>query len=196
MIQSTANVTTGSQTKCYIRSKLTVTTPILVRTLHVLFYGWPKIVGKLSSFDNNMYFRVEATHTVSGSHNIVFSNRGTEYTCITKLLLHTFGYIEYTSFILIGYVLSPDKCIGVTTELFFESFVDGIHHKTLLSFNRSRKPVFILLRDIRFGKYKIINTFRFRIGSSQGLTIGCGKFLFSGSLYLLEIFLCQAFIAQ
>ena len=196
MIQSTANVSTRSKAKCNIGSKLTVATPILVCTLNVLFDSRPEVIGKLSAFNNHMYFRIETAHSVSRSHNIIFGYRSTEHTGITKLLLHPLGDIEYASFIFIGHVLSPDKGIRIAAKLLFERFINGVHHETLLTFDRPRKSVFILLRNIRFGKDKVINALRNRIGCSQRFTIGGSQFFLGGSFYLLEVLFGQALVAQ
>lgn len=88
-------------------------------TFYILFYGRPEIVSKFRPFYHDMDFRVKAAHSVSCTHNIIFRNRCAEYTCITKLLLHTFSHIKHTAFFLVCYILSPDKRIGVMTEFGF-----------------------------------------------------------------------------
>ena len=143
-----------------------------------------------------MYFRIETAHSVGRSHNIIFGYRSTEHTGITELLLHPLGDIEYASFIFIGHVLSPDKGIRIAAKLLFERFINGVHHETLLTFDRPRKSVFILLRNIRFGKDKVINALRNRIGCSQRFTIGGSQFFLGGSFYLLEVLFGQALVAQ
>ena len=139
-------------------------------TFYILFYGRPEIVSKFRPFYHDMDFRVKAAHSVSCTHNIIFRNRCAEYTCITKLLLHTFSHIKHTAFFLVCYILSPDKRIGVMTEFSFQRFVNGVHHKSFLSFCLM-DTFFILLRLIRFGYHKVIDTLGIRIGSRQGLSI-------------------------
>ena len=195
MIKSSANITTGSQTQGDVRSKLSIATPIFMRTFHILFDSRPKIIGKLRSFYHNMNLGIKATHSISCTYNIIFSYRGTEHTCFPKFLLHTFRYIKHTAFFLIGNILPPDKRIGIMTKFRFQCFVNRIDQESLFPF-RIMSSILIFLRLVRFRHYKIINTLRIRIGSSQSFPVGNRQLFFSISFYLLQSFFSQTLVAQ
>ena len=195
MIQASTDIATGSQTQSYIRSEFPIATPVLMCTLHILFYGRPEIIGKLRSLNHHMNFRIKATHSIGGAYNIIFRNRCTEYTGFAEFLLHTFGYIKHASFFPVCHILSPNKGIGIIAEFSFQCFINGIDQKSLLPF-RLMCTIFIFLWLIRFGHYKIINAFRIGSGSSQSLPVGSRQFFLCISFYLLQFFLGQTFITQ
>ncbi|OPZ92467.1 MAG: hypothetical protein BWY72_02535 [Bacteroidetes bacterium ADurb.Bin416] len=74
---------------------------------HILFNPWPHVIGKLSPFDHNANFRVEAAHAIGRTDDIIFSNGGVEHPGRAKLLLQALGDIKHPTLILVGYVLSP-----------------------------------------------------------------------------------------
>ena len=166
-----------------------------MRTFYILLDGRPKVIGKLRSFYYYMNFRVKAAHSVGCTYDIIFGNRRTEYTGVTKLLLHSFRHIEYTAFFLIRHVLSPNKSIGIVTEFGFQCFINGVDHEGLFAFCLMR-TVFVLLRLIRFGHYEIVDAFWVRFGSSQSLPVGSGQFFFGYRFYLLQFFFSQTLIAK
>ena len=143
-----------------------------------------------------MYFRVEATHTIGCTYDIIFGNRCTEYTGIAKLLLHAFGDIKYASFFFVCHILSPDKGIGIASELRFQCFINSSHHKSLLSFYLLVSSIRVLLRFIRFRQYKVKNRLRIGIGSSKCFAIGSTKLFFRFGFYLLQILFRESFVTE
>ena len=140
-------------------------------TLHILFYGRPEIVCKLSSFYHYMDFRVKAAHTIGCTYNIIFGNRCAEYTRLAKFLLHAFGHIKDPAFFSVCHILSPDKGIRIMAEFRFQCFINCIDQESLLSFFLM-STFFVFLRLIRFGHHKIVNAFRIRFRGSQRLAVG------------------------
>ena len=196
VIESTTDITTGSQTQSYIRDELSVATPIFMSTFHILFYGRPEIVGKLRTFYHYPDFRIKTAHTICCADNIIFGNRCTEYTSFTKFLLHSFGYIEHAPFIPIGNILPPDEGIRIMAKLRFQRFIDGSYKEFLLSFCLTMCSIFIFFRFVRFRQYIVENGFRIGIGSCQRLTIGSSQVFLCFLFYFFQLFFGETLVTQ
>lgn len=133
---------------------------------NVLFDSRLEVIGKFSVFNNYMYFRIEMVYFVGCFYNIIFGYWSIEYMGIIEFLLYFFGDIEYVFFIFIGYVLFLDKGIRIVVKFFFECFINGVYYEIFFIFDRFWKFVFIFLRNIWFGKDKVINVFWNWIGCS------------------------------
>ena len=66
-----------------------------------------------------MNFGVEATHSICGSHDIVFCNRCIEYAFMAKLLLQALCHIKHAPLILVGHILPPKEGVGIVSEFAF-----------------------------------------------------------------------------
>ena len=165
-------------------------------TLHILFYSRPEIIGKFSSFNNDMYLRIKTAHSICRTHNIVLCYRSIEHAGIPKLQLHSFGDIEHSAFLFIRYILPIDESVRIMTEFLFQRFVDSGYHKGLLTILLLMKSLFIFFRYIGIGQNIIKDAFRIRIRRSKRLSVGNRQFFLGCRLYLLQFFFRKAFVAQ
>lgn len=117
-------------------------------TLYILLHSRPEIIGKFSSFNNDMYLRIETAHAICRTHNIVLCYRSIKHAGIPKLLLHSFSNIEYSTFLFIRYILPINESIRIMAEFLFQRFVDSSYHKGLLTIFFLMKSLFILFQHI------------------------------------------------
>src|SRR5688572_2248901 len=91
-----------------------------------LFHRRPDVVCKLSRFDDNTYVLAKSAHSIGGSDDIILSDGAIEYALWTEFSEKALRQIEYTAFVLRGYVLSPKKCMLVVRKFFHQSACDSL----------------------------------------------------------------------